>query len=81
MARIEKQTRKPQKMRFNVYGRYELEVTRDGDRWSVHRLDGDKRRPADLAIPPDLPADGVATYLDDLLHEAARPGDSIQRLS
>lgn len=69
------------KLRFSIYGRYELEVGRDNDAWVVHRVEGGKRRRADLVLPPDLPADQIARHLDDLLHELAGPGDEIRPLS
>ena len=68
-------------MRFSIYDRYELEIIRRDDRWQVRRIDGTKQRPADIVVPPDLPADAIAVYLDDLLHEAARPGEQIRKLS
>ena len=67
-------------MLFNVYGRYDLEVTRTDGSWAVYRVEGGKRRRAELAVPPDLPEEEVGTYLDDLLHELARPGDEVRRV-
>ena len=71
-------------MRFNIYGRYDLEVARVDGAWAVHRVEGRgpaaRRRRADLVIPAGLGETEVATYLDDLLHELARPGDEIRRL-
>ncbi|MCP5372480.1 MAG: hypothetical protein H6907_12185 [Hyphomicrobiales bacterium] len=68
-------------MRFDVYGRYVIEVVREGDRWAAWRLDGTRRRPVpDLAIPPDLPARDLATYLDDMLHEQSPPGGAIRAI-
>ncbi|MFY3854362.1 DUF7661 family protein [Achromobacter xylosoxidans] len=34
-----------------------------------------------IVIPADLPEDELSTYLDDLYHELARPGDMVTRLS
>lgn len=71
-------------MRFSIYGRYDLEVVRVDGAWVAQRVDGSgptaRRRSADLVIPADLGEGEVATYLDDLLHELARPGDEIRRL-
>ncbi len=67
-------------MRFDIYGRYTLEVIRDGDEWTVYRRENDKRRTANLVIPAELTDDEIATCLDDLLHEQARPGESITPL-
>ncbi|MGI9508529.1 MAG: DUF7661 family protein [Geminicoccaceae bacterium] len=68
-------------MRFDIYGRFQLEVVRDGDRWSAYRLDNGKRRSMpDLIVPSGLHADDVGTYLDDMLHEWAKPGKAIRRI-
>ncbi len=68
-------------MRFSVYGRYELEVVREAGAWVVYRSEDGKRRPAgDLIVPAHLNAEDVPTYLDDILHELARPGTEIRRL-
>ncbi|MCO8624357.1 DUF7661 family protein [Burkholderia multivorans] len=63
----------PDEYRFNAFGR-RLAVVRHDDRWVVFDLGvEDKRRPADLPIPPTLAADELAQYLGDLLHETATP--------
>lgn len=68
-------------MRFDIYGRFQLEVLRKDDRWVVYRLDQGKRRVfPDLAIPASLRSDELASYLDDMLHEWARSGDAIRRI-
>ena len=64
-------------MLFDVYGRYQLEVTR----WVLYCVDGGrKRRFSDFTIPAELNAEDVARYLDDMLHEAARPIRSLRRI-
>ena len=66
---------------YDVYGRYQLEVTREEKRWVLYRVDGGrKRRFSDFAIPAELNAKEVAGYLDDMLHEAARPNRSLRRI-
>ena len=41
-------------MKFDIYGRFQLEVLRDEDHWSVYRLASGKRMPVhDFVIPPD----------------------------
>ena len=71
-------------MKFDVYGRMKLEVLREGDRWIVYRLIdlGRRVKRPDLIIPPTLasPAE-IATYLDDLFHEMAKPGDQVRELA
>ena len=66
-------------MKFDVYGRFQLEVAREGNIWVVYRLVPGKRiRAADLVIPSEIPPHEIATYLDDLLHEGAAPGESVR---
>lgn len=68
-------------MRFDIYGSYQLEVIRQDDAWAVYRTaDGKRRRDFGLVIPSSLSAADVPTYLDDILHESARPGTMIRRL-
>ncbi len=68
-------------MRFDIYGRYTLEVERQDDGWAVYRPDrGGHRRVFDFVIPSDLPDTEIATYLDDILHELAGLGAEIRRL-
>ena len=38
-------------MKFNIYGRFQVEVNRNDERWTVYRSDGGKRsRMADVVI-------------------------------
>ncbi|MGI9494168.1 MAG: DUF7661 family protein [Geminicoccaceae bacterium] len=68
-------------MRYDIYGKFQLEVVRDGDRWVVYRLDNGKRRMMlDVIVPSELSEDEIETYLDDMLHEWARPGKAIRRI-
>jgi hypothetical protein len=67
-------------MKFDVYGRFQLEVVREKDQWAVYRLGPGKRAPADLVIPSWVAPSEIATYLDDLLHELAGPDQSVRLL-
>ncbi|WP_114947850.1 DUF7661 family protein [Microvirga calopogonii] len=69
-------------LRFNVYGRFLIELRREGDAWIAYRVDGEGRRRRDnsTVIPPDLPEGKVASYLDDIFHEWAKPGDVVTRV-
>ena len=68
-------------MRFDIYGRYSLEAVRKDGRWLLYRVDDGKRRGfTDFVVPAEIGADKLATYLDDMLHESARPGDVIRRI-
>jgi hypothetical protein len=66
-------------MRFDVYGRFQLEVRKEAGQWTVYRVDlGKRTRINYLAIPEEIQMpEEIARYLDDMYHEAARPGDSI----
>lgn len=67
--------------RFDVYGRYELDVERVEGRWVTYRRGEGKRRPVeDLVIPPHVEDEGLERYLDDLLHELGRPGATVRRI-
>jgi len=66
-------------MRFNIYGRFRLEVRREQGRWMAYRLTSGTRVPEDeLVIPAELAEDELAIYLDDIFHELAGPGQSLE---
>ena len=66
-------------MKFDIYGRFQVDVRRENDAWVVYRVALGKRRWFDdVVIPPDVPADGLATYLDDIFHEYAGHGDNVE---
>jgi hypothetical protein len=69
-------------MRFNIYGRFQLEVRRENDSWEVYRLEpGRRAKVNDLIIPSSLNSDEIATYLDDIFHELSGFGQRIELLS
>lgn len=65
-------------MKFDIYGRFRIEVLREADQWAAYRMAFGKRIRINLAIPQEIltPAE-MARYLDDLYHEVARPGQSV----
>jgi hypothetical protein len=68
-------------MRFNIYGRFQLDVRRENDSWEVYRLELGKRAKVNsFVIPSTLEAEEVATYLDDIFHELAGHGQGIELL-
>lgn len=68
-------------MKFNIYGRFQVDVRREHDAWAVYRAEQGKRAPfEDLVIPADVPADELPTYLDDIFHEYAQQGDAVEAL-
>jgi hypothetical protein len=71
-------------LRFDAYQRWIFSVERDAHhQWIVYEIshDGKRRVRADLVIPAQCREDEIATYLDDLLHECARPGQRVKRIS
>jgi hypothetical protein len=69
-------------MRFDVYGRFLLDLERTPEGYVVYQLgaEGKRRARDDLVVPPDLPEDELAQYLDDLLHEHGGPGGRVRRV-
>ena len=66
-------------MRFSVYGRFKLDVIRERNQWIVYRLELGKRiRVREFAIPSSLREADIATFLDDIYHERAKPGQTVQ---
>jgi hypothetical protein len=66
-------------MKLDVYGRFHLEVLRENDSWVVYRLAPGMRVPdSTLVIPPSLAPEEVPTYIDDLYHELAGPGQIVR---
>lgn len=71
----------PKSMKFDIYGRYLLEVIREDESWVVYRVDNGMRRTEfDIVIPSSIRAGEIPTYLDDLLHELAHPGATIRHI-
>jgi hypothetical protein len=67
-------------MRFDVYGRFQLEVVRERDTWVVYRLGVGRRAKSDLVIPSFVTAEELPTYLDDVFHELSRPNDKVRSI-
>jgi hypothetical protein len=68
-------------MKFDVYGRFQVEVLRENDGWVLRRVEQGRRLVLeDWIIPPDVPADQISRWLEDLLHEFASPDRMIRRL-
>ncbi len=68
-------------MKFNIYGRFQVEVRRENESWGVYRAEMGKRAPLhDVVIPSDIEADDIALYLDDIFHEFAGIGQRVEQL-
>jgi hypothetical protein len=69
-------------MKFNIYGRFQVEVRRENAAWIVYRAElGKRTRLHDVIVPPDLAAEEIATYLDDVFHEYAGIGQTVEQLA
>jgi hypothetical protein len=68
-------------MKFDVYGRFRLEVERENNSWGVYRRELGKRvKVTDVIIPHNLQEQEIATFLDDVFHELSGPGQSVKPL-
>ncbi|CAN7270614.1 hypothetical protein LJR289_001199 [Pseudoduganella sp. LjRoot289] len=69
-------------MKFNIYGRFQVEVRREGEAWELYRIEVGKRaRMNDVVIPSTLESDEIIVYLDDIFHELAGYGQCIEHLA
>jgi hypothetical protein len=69
------------KLRFDVYGRFIIELCNERGAWQAYRVSEGKRvRDYDVVIPADLAPAEIAVYLDDLFHEWARPGQEVRQV-
>jgi len=68
-------------MKFDIYGRFQLDILREGRAWVAYRMaDGKRVRDDTIVIPASLRPDELPGYLDDLYHELGSPGRSIRPL-
>jgi len=66
-------------VRCDVYGRFKLDVVREGTQWAVYRLEPAKRiKVREFAIPSSLREAEIGTFLDDIYHELAKPGQTVR---
>ena len=68
-------------MKFNIYGRFQVDVRREGDAWEVCRVEQGKRaKMNDVVITAGVKVDEIAIYLDDIFHEFAGIGQCVEPL-
>ncbi len=68
-------------MKYDIYGRFQLEVFRENGAWAVYRIgQGLKSLAHDVVLPNDLEEGEVLTFLDDLFHESDTAGRGIHEL-
>jgi hypothetical protein len=66
-------------VKFNIYGRFQIEVHREDDSWVAYRaVLGTRRRVEELVIPCELTTEELAAYLDAFFHEYAEPGQRVE---
>lgn len=66
-------------MKFNIYGRFQVEVLLANDTWVVYRGElGKRAKLHDVVIPPNLEANEITIYLDDIFHELAGIGQCVE---
>jgi len=69
-------------MRFDVYGRFQVEVERVNDQWIAYRVGlGTRSKVEDLVIPDDLSRQEIPNYLDAFYHELARYGQRVLEIA
>ena len=69
-------------MKFEVYGRFTLEVLREQGQWQVYRLSPGKRvHEPGIVLPAALQESEIEQAIDDLFHELSRPGQQVVRVS
>ena len=74
-------TEAPRALLFNIYGRFQVAIRREGGAWiAYHLAQGKRARMNECIIPPELGEQELAIYLDDLFHEYAGHGQVVERL-
>lgn len=64
-------------MKFNVHGRFQIEVIQN-DGWGVYRVGNGMRIPdRDIVIPSGTEPSEIHVFLDDIFHELAGPNTAI----
>ena len=68
-------------MRFDIYGRFQIEVLMTGAGWVAYRNRNGLRTPyRELAFPQGIQESELERFLDDQFHEYALPGKVIRRV-
>jgi hypothetical protein len=68
-------------VRFDIYGRFQIEVLMASAGWTAYRSSNGLRVPyPELVIPQELEESELAQFLDDHFHEYALPGQVIRRI-
>jgi hypothetical protein len=66
-------------MKFNIYGRFRIEVHQQDASWVANRaVLGTRRRVEERVIPCELTIAELAAHLDAFSHEYAQPGRRVE---
>ncbi|HEY9696116.1 MAG TPA: hypothetical protein V6D10_02560 [Trichocoleus sp.] len=69
-------------MKYNIYGKFKVEVVRQGNVWRVFRIGlGVKRPEPNVHIQLDASELEILVALDDAFHEWASPDANIEEIS
>ncbi len=69
------------RFRFDVYGRFTVDVVRAASGWDVYRVgEGKRGLIPDIWIPGSESPHELAQQLDDVFHELASPGREVRYL-
>ncbi|MEW6184617.1 MAG: hypothetical protein AB1585_02620 [Thermodesulfobacteriota bacterium] len=61
-------------MRFDIYGKFQLQVEREDGKWRAYKIGNGLRIPLhNLIIPSEVSPEDLPAFLDDVFHEAATP--------
>jgi len=67
-----------QNMKFDIYGKFQLLIRREEQKWRVYKIGNGLQMPVhDLIIPSEVLPEDLALFLDDFYHEAATPGTKV----
>ena len=65
-------------MKFDIYGKFQLQIVREQGRWQVYKLGNGYRTPVhDIVIPSTVSPEDLTSFLDDIFHEAATSGTRV----
>jgi hypothetical protein len=68
-------------VRFDIYGRFQIEVLMTSSGWVAYRSSNGLRTPyEELVFPQELRESELERFLDDHFHEYALPGQVIRRV-
>lgn len=68
-------------MKFDIYGKVQLQIEKEQGRWQVYKLGNGYRTPVhDIVIPSEVSPGDLTSFLDDIFHEAATPGTKVREI-